>query len=106
MSNESLLETGRLGVGFLAAAAVGVSFLLARGVGFEHALFGYLYALFVPFPAISHYPLSAVVLSILFLLFRRVRSCMRPGWRWIAYGLLFLHWALWGLYCTAYASRI
>jgi len=88
--------------GFLFALAVSFGMLLLLGLGVKKALFGFFYFLLTPFLAIVHFPLAAIVLVILFLLFRRVGSCMRQRWRWVAYALLFLHWVAFGFYCSSY----
>jgi hypothetical protein len=89
-------------VGFISAFAVSSAVFLYLGLSLKKTLLGYFYFLVTPFLAIPHYPLSLVVMVIILLLLRRVGSCMRLKWRWIAYMLLFLHWAAWGFYCSGY----
>ena len=88
--------------GLTGALVVSVLFFLSLGLPLFKAFAGFFWFLVTPFAAIPAFPLSLVVLAILFLLFRRVGSCMRLKWRWIAYMLLFLHWVAWGFYCSSY----
>ena len=88
--------------GLIFAFVVSAGTFLYLGLTVKKAVLGFFYFLLTPFLAIPHYPISLIVLIILFLLFRRVGSCMRPRWRWIAYALLFLHWVAFGFYCSSY----
>ena len=91
--------------GFIAACAVAIIAFLSLGLSWQKAFFGVFYFMLTPFLAIPAFPVSIVVLVILLLLFRRVGSCMRPQWQWIAYTLLFLHWEAWGFYCSSYVTH-
>ncbi len=77
-------------------------FMLYHDSGVKKALFGFFYFLITPFLALPYFPLSLLIMIIFFLLFRRVRSCMRAHLRWLAYALLWLHWVAWGMYCSTY----
>jgi len=89
-------------IALIASWTVTVLVFAFLGIGLKKALFGFFWFLITPFAAIPAFLISLVVIAILFLLFRRVGSCMRPQWRWIAYLLLFLHWEAWGFYCSGY----
>ena len=98
------VNTKHFAGGFLLSFVLSVLVFLYLGISFKKALFGFFYFLLTPFLSILTFPVSLVVLIILFLLFRRVGSCMRARWRWIAYALLFLHWVAFGFYCSGYVN--
>jgi hypothetical protein len=77
-------------------------FLLYHDSSFKKAIFGFFYFLVTPFLALPSFPLGFIIMIIFFLLFRRVFSCMREDFRWIAYALLWLHWVAFGMYCASY----
>ena len=77
-------------------------FLIYHDSGMKEAVFGFFYFLITPFLAMPYLPISMVVMIILLLLFRRVSTCMRENFRWLAYTLLWLHWVAFGIYCASY----
>ena len=90
-------------VGFAISFVVSVGyFLLYHGSSLKKALFGFFYFLITPFLAVPYFLPSLVIMSIFFLLFRRVSTCMRENLRWVAYGLMWLHWVAFGMYCSTY----
>ncbi len=89
-------------IALIASWVLSVLVFIFLGITLKKALFGFFWFLITPFAAIPAFPISLVVIAILFLLFRRAGSCMRPQWRWIAYMLLILHWEAWGFYCSGY----
>ncbi len=90
--------------GLLLSLVLTVSLFLFLGLPLQKALFGFFYFLLTPFLVIFSFPVSIVVMVILFMLFRRVNSCMRTHLRWVAYTLLVLHWEAWGFYCSSYVK--
>jgi hypothetical protein len=90
--------------GFFISFVLSVFVFLYLGISFKKALFGFFYFLITPFLSIPSFPVSLLVLIILFMLFKRVGSCMRYKLRYIAYALLFLHWEAFGFYCSGYVS--
>ena len=90
-------------LGFLLSLVVSLGyFLFILESGLKKAVFGFFYFLVTPFLAVPALPVALVVMMIFFLLFRRVSSCMRVHLRWVAYGLLWLHWVAFGMYCATY----
>ncbi len=89
--------------GFILSLGVSIGyFLLYHDSGLKKAIFGFFYFLITPFLAIASFPAALAIMIIFFLLFRRVTTCMREHLRWIAYGLLWLHWVAFGMYCSTY----
>jgi len=77
-------------------------FLYYHDSGVKKAVFGFFYFLMTPFLAMPYFLPSIPIMILFFLLFRRVSTCMRQNLRWIAYGLLWLHWVAFGMYCSTY----
>ncbi len=88
---------------------LGISFMVSLGYfflyhdsGVKEAIFGFFYFLVTPFLAVPYFPASLLIMIIFVLLFRRVSTCMRGNLRWVAYGLMWLHWVAFGMYCSTY----
>jgi len=89
-------------LGLFGSFIISTFYLLYQGIGIKKAFFGFFYFLVTPFLAIPTLPVSVIVISILFLLFRRASSCMRERYRFIAYMVLWLHLLAWGLWCSRF----
>lgn len=88
---------------------LGIAFVVSLGyMDFYHdsslkkAVFGFFYFLITPFLALPHFPVAGLIMLLLFVLFLRVKSCMRAYLRWLAYALLWLHWIALGIFCARY----
>lgn len=103
LSGKNVLNLSWISAFVLSLIVTSATYLYL-GLSWQKALFGFFWFLLTPILVIPAFPVSVVVLVILFLLFRRVGSCMRTQWQWIAYMLLFLHWEAWGFYCSSYLS--
>lgn len=89
-------------IGFVLSLIPSVVLFVLIGFPVQKAIFGFFYFLVTPFLVVFSFPLSIVVIVILFILFRRVNSCMRHQYQEIAYMLLILHWEAWGFYCSSF----
>jgi len=90
-------------IGFVVSFIVSLGyFFIYHDSSLKKAVFGFFYFLITPFLAIAEFPMALVIMIIFLLLFRRVSTCMRENLRWVAYGLLWLHWVAFGMYCSTY----
>jgi hypothetical protein len=88
--------------GLATSFVISLAFLLYHGADLKKALFGFFYFFITPILALPHQPISLLVMLILIMLFRRASGCMRESLRFLAYGVLLLHWLAWGLYCSSF----